>query len=784
MKLRFFKTRFTISFILLFINHLISAQTPTQTVRGYVVDAANGKALIGAGVQLIGTNFSTAADTEGVFIFNNVPVGRYSLKASFIGFEPAIISDFWVQTGKEVILQITLKSTSLDIDTLNITATNPRFNNKTSDPVILLTDPFTRYAATFNDPARAITYLAGAATDNDQGNNISVRGNTPNALQWYLEGAEIVNPNHLSNAGTPSDRTTANGGGVLIVGANMMESATFHKGAMATDLGGSLTSIMDLKLRKGNDKKRQTFASIGLIGVEAGTEGMFSKNSAASYLVHYRYSTVGLLSKMGVPLGDETITFQDVTYNFNFPTKKAGSFNIFGMHGWSDNVFKNKPRLEWVTEKDSQDITFKNQMNVVGLKHNIGLGNKVFWQTVAAYSWLNNSRNAIGYNANRLPIIVEEFENNQSKLFIKSKLDWQLSRGDLHIGMAFKDENIDNFYIYKEGNTNIKSNPKGQDYWLQPFVEWTGNAGKNVQYRLGMRGSVLTKAEDFSVEPSLGVQYNFENYSAISLNLSAQSQVLSPYIYSFTKDETTSAIFPINAFHLTKSNNANLNYRFNIKNVAIDLGGFYQTVFDAPQLVFGNSITVLDELDNAQTAIWDRDDFAKGRNAGVEIDINRGLSKGYHWRVNATFYDSKILDANGKERNARFNGQYIFNALTGKEWVFGKNKNKFWGINGHVILRGGFRETPINLTASKTFNETVYDNLNPFSLKLKDYFRTDLSLYFKRNRLKWSSTLQLDIQNVTNYQNEAWHYFDRFKKEVKTKYQLGSIPNLSYRVEF
>jgi hypothetical protein len=408
----------------------------------------------------------------------------------------------------------------------------------------------------------------------------------------------------------------------------------------------------------------------------------------------------------------------------------------------------------------------------------------VFWQTVAAYSWLNNSRNALGYNSNRLPVVAEGFENTQSKLFIKSKLGWQLSRGDLNIGMAFKDENIDNTYTFKQGNTNVRTNPNGQDYWLQPFVEWIGKTGKNIQYRLGMRGSVLTKAEDFAVEPSMGVQYNFTNNSAISLNLSAQSQVLQPFIYSFTKDETTSSLFPVNAFHLTKSNNANLNYRFNIKNTAIDIGAFYQDIFKAPQSVFGFSIAVLDELDNTQSTIWDRDDFTKGRNLGAEIDVNRMLYGGYHWRVNATFYDSKVLDNKGKERNARFNGRYIFNTLVGKEWAFGKNKNKFWGINGHILLRGGFRETPINLASSIAANRTVYDNLNPFVFQLKDYFRTDLSLYFKRNRLKRSSTLQLDIQNVTNYQNEAWRYFDRFQKKILTKYQLGLIPNLSYRVEF
>ena len=74
-----------------------------------------------------------------------------------------------------------------------------------------------------------------------------------------------------------------------------------------------------------------------------------------------------------------------LTYNFNLPTQNVGNFNLFGMHGGGDNVFKNKPRKEWndmTTEKDSQDISFKNVMQVVGLKHSVGLGKKAVWNTV------------------------------------------------------------------------------------------------------------------------------------------------------------------------------------------------------------------------------------------------------------------------------------------------------------------------------------------------------------------------------------------------------------------
>ena len=66
---------------------------------------------------------------------------------------------------------------------------------------------------------------------------------------------------------------------------------------------------MDMNLRKGNSSESEWTAQAGLIGIDIANEGPISDNSDASYLINYRYSTLGLLSAMGVDLGDERIGF-------------------------------------------------------------------------------------------------------------------------------------------------------------------------------------------------------------------------------------------------------------------------------------------------------------------------------------------------------------------------------------------------------------------------------------------------------------------------------------------
>ena len=106
------------------------------------------------------------------------------------------------------------------------------------------------------------------------------------------------------------------------------------------------------------------------------------------------------------------------------------------------------------------------------------------------------------------------------------------------------------------------------------------------------------------------------------------------------------------------------------------------------------------------------------------------------------------------------------------------------GLNLRVVYLGGFRETPIDEVASAFEDKTVYFEDQAFSISLDDYFRTDLRVYFKRNRPRFSTTLALDIQNLSNQQNLSLSYFDTFQGQTLERYQLGLIPILSYRIEF
>ena len=186
----------------------------------------------------------------------------------------------------------------------------------TYTPVSPLAQRFTveevyRLPGTFYDPARLVALLPGVVQTNDQANHLSVRGNTPNANLWRLNGLAIVNPNHTANAGTFYGFPTLSGGGVNAISAQMLGNSGFLAGGLPVEYGYATGGTFDLRLRPGNKTRRKYQAQAGFIGFDLMVEGPIGDSGKTSYLVNGRYSFTGLLADMGVDFGGESIRFWD-----------------------------------------------------------------------------------------------------------------------------------------------------------------------------------------------------------------------------------------------------------------------------------------------------------------------------------------------------------------------------------------------------------------------------------------------------------------------------------------
>ena len=107
-----------------------------------------------------------------------------------------------------------------------------------------------RYAAAVNDPLRMATSYAGVVTGNDGSNEIAIRGNSPTGLLWRMEGIDIPNPNHFSAEGST-------GGPINALSSKMLSNSDFFTGAFAPEYGDATSGVFDMKLKGGNNERRE-----------------------------------------------------------------------------------------------------------------------------------------------------------------------------------------------------------------------------------------------------------------------------------------------------------------------------------------------------------------------------------------------------------------------------------------------------------------------------------------------------------------------------------------------
>jgi hypothetical protein len=230
-------------------NQASAQEKPVQTLRGLTIDKSIKTVLSGANIELIGgVNKQTISNNEGAFKFDFIPVGRYSVRISYIGYKTITIPNIAIESGKETLLSVEMEE-DINKNKEVIVKSGQNKTRPINDAALVSGRMFSveetrRFAAGINDPSRIATSFPGVSNTGDN-NALSIRGNAPNGLLWRMEGAEISNPNHFAGVGT-------SGGAISILSAQLLANSDFLTGAFPSEFGNALSGVFDINLRKGN----------------------------------------------------------------------------------------------------------------------------------------------------------------------------------------------------------------------------------------------------------------------------------------------------------------------------------------------------------------------------------------------------------------------------------------------------------------------------------------------------------------------------------------------------
>ncbi|MCC6371784.1 MAG: TonB-dependent receptor [Bacteroidia bacterium] len=763
----------------------------TQTLRGTVLDKVSQTPIPGAVIQLLSSNpaNTSLSDGDGKFKLSDVAVGKHTLKVTYLGYKEVLLQNLTLNAGKELVLNVQMEEDITAMEEVEITAKVEK-NKPLNEMSAVSTRAFSveetqKFAAAVNDPGRMATSFAGVVSAGDGGNNISIRGNSPNGLLWRMEGVDIPNPSHFSSVGT-------SGGGISILSAQLLNNSDFSTGAFASEYGNALSGVFDLKLRRGNDQKREYTFQLGLLGLDVSTEGPFKKGYGGSYLINYRYSTLNLLGKIGVPLGDAITNFQDLSFNVFLPTKKLGNFSAFGFGGLSYQINSAKKDSSTWAEDDFYRMSsrFHSNTGAVGLTNTKLFNNQSYLKTVLLFAGTQNG-NVISELQTDLKSYTKLLQEgyDQSKVTLSSTYTKKLNaRSSIRCGGIV---NQLNYHLSRKDafDTTVlrtRIDVKGQTETVQGFFQWNYKFNQKLTTNLGLHYLQLLLNNSWSVEPRASVKYALKpKYSVFAgYGLHSQVQPIGVYFAETTLTDGTK-IRPNKNLDLSKAHHFVIGQDWNITDYShLKTELYYQHLFNVPiSSNKASTYSILNAIDGFYTNPLVNNGL--GKNYGLELTYERFLHKNLYYLVSASLYDSKYQAANGKWYNTQFNTNFALTITMGKEWQLSeKRKNRIIGFNFKSVYVGGYRNTPIDLGASKASGETVLVEEKAFENKNPDYFRLDIRVSLKRNYKHLTSTLALDIQNSTNHQNIGGQYFNVNSGTIKYWYQTPLIPILSYRLEF
>lgn len=763
------------------------AQEITQTIRGTVLDQDNQMPLIGATILVAGSDpiIGSTTDVNGNFRLTGVPIGRVTLKITFVGYEERIIPNLLIGSAKEEILSIALEESINTLDEITIKADQEK-GEVLNEMAMVSAHTFSveetqRYAGSFDDPARMVSAFAGVNGNVEGNNDIIVRGNSPKGILWRLEGIAIPNPNHFAGEGST-------GGPINALSSKMLSNSDFFTGAFAAEYGDATSGVFDMRLKSGNNEQREYTASISTLGLDMTLEGPFKEGQRASYIANYRYSALDILDKAGVVDFGGVPRYQDVSFKIQLPVNAKHNFAIFGLGGLSGID------TEEEDEEDENLIVGKfkgrNKVGVFGLSDAWQINDAMYLKSSLAVTGSDNSFDyAIPDDADQF-YAIEKGNISKSSMIAASTFNYKINaKHKIESGLIFTrlnfNLNADEWDFEKDQLVNELSE-KGNASTFQAFASWKYRISEELTMINGLHYLQFALNKNYSIEPRIALKWQFSEKQSFNVGAGLHSKLegVSTYLAKRYEDDGTFTQ-PNRDLEITKAAHFVLGYDNQIAaNTHLKVETYYQHLYDVPvENSYSSSFSMLNESEGYTTRQLVNE--GTGRNYGMELTVERYLHKGFYYIGTLSLFRSLYTPKDGVERKSAYDNNYVANLIGGKEFKIGNPaKNKVLFVNTKIALIGGKRYSPINLEASIAKGTEVTDELEPFSKKGDDIFRTDFSVGLRRNRKKTTTELKFDVQNIFNNQVVIGEEYVHATEAIYKSKQLGMLPTISYKISF
>jgi len=773
-----------------FLGNALNAQSLTQTIQGKVYNDFTGAPLpdVNIGIKKDSVLIGCFTDNNGFFIVENMPIGKYSITALYIGYKSYSIDNLNLTSGKAINLEIWLTESTKEIGVVFVSAYE-RKNQPLNKMAVIGARSFTleetnRYAGAYGDPARMAMNYAGVLPVRDNRNDIIIRGNSASGLQWRINDIEIPNPNHFGASGTT-------GGPITIINTNLLSRSDFFNGAFPAEYGNAIAGIFDLKMKSSNLQKCEKWIQLGWNGLEFGAEGAMKKGGKASYLFSYRHSLTDIAYRLGFSY-KEKIEYKDLSFKLNFPGIKLGSWTIIGMGGNSRIIFD---ELKY----DNDERTFNSygeildnytSMGVLGITNRIYPNEKSKIVNIISVTGNSVKNNIDTFSVAEKSSFLWALENTEeikytasTKVNYKIKQRANITTGAIynHYVMSFNDvQYLNNNYVNYTDTSNAHAD------LLRLHIGYKQRFGVRFESYLGLHSQLFFYNNSKVIEPRAGLKFIINEKSDISYGLGWHSQLQPKVIYFVQTEKPNGQIEYTNSkLDFTKSTHNTLGYNYQInKDLRLKIEVYYQYLFDVPVRITQPEYSLINF--GTEYYIERKDSLVNegtGQNYGIEFTFEQFLKNNFFYLFTASLFESNYTSIDNKTRNTAYNGRYALNALGGYELNFPKkNVAMIFGIN--FTYAGGSPYVPFDQETTVKYGRVMYDWQHAYNIRRGEYKRASLRIGIKRNFKKVSMETTLDLQYRSDYTNIYLERIDVITGEIINTYKMGFYPMANMRISF
>lgn len=766
----------------------LSAQQKRFTISGYISDATDGEKLISANIYQPEMTVGTTSNTYGFYSLT-LPEGQHTIVYSYIGYAPQTIP---INLNKDMAINITLKQ-SLALEEVKITAA--RTDNRLHETLMskeTLTMETVKSLPAFmgeTDIIKTLQLMPGIQSGSEGSSGLYVRGGGPDQNLILLDGVPVYNTNHLF-------------GFFSVFNTDAIKNVTLYKGGFPARFGGRLSSVLDIRMKEGNEKEYHGGIQTGLIATKLFVEGPIKKDRTAFH-VSGRRTYIDILSRPFMS-NKETAGyfFYDLNAKVNHKFSDKSRLYLSAYTGrdkaYTEDEYSYSSNDDTHKSTDESDLSWGNI--TTALRWNYIITNKLFSNTTLTYSqylFKIQNRSKSTKNGYHDEETFYKYNSGINDFSYKTEMDWypthnhNIKLGINYIHHTFR-PGVETYQTQsnQEGNDNKRfANQTQKAHEASVFIEDDITINQWFKANIGLHLSAFEVDGKLykSIEPRVSTSIMANDHITLKAAYSKMQQYLH-LLSNSTIGLPTDLWLPVTPrIKPQQSHQIAVGLLYSPwEDYIFSTEGFYKNMDNMIEYKEGASFF------SSSTRWEDKVEMGEGRSYGLELLAKKENGNTNGW-IGYTWSRSERQFTNINAGNwfpARHDRKHDISIVLsqrisksidiGATWVFG---------TGNAVTLATHNILPLenNENGNGSSEEMVpyFEGRNNY--RLPNYHRLDLGINFTKQKKHGKRTWNISVYNAYNQKNPFFIYVtdkDNGAKALKQVSLFPILPSISYTYTF